>query len=320
MIGKKRMLGLAAGAGFVAALPLLTGCQGESDGSAGGFLNEFSGTSSSRLATISTEKSDTGKEGIAGSKLRTASDAATVTADGKSASLVPDQMHGIERQKDLARNSDYDPAEVYGDAQKNIVVTSRPTGLNEENDTFLTFHENHVTNQLTKQTQYAAAYTGTRSDPDVVTALRGRSNHSATYTGTGSAYVGQGDFDYHIDGILNLTARFNGADAGLAGQIVQTKPADLATNPNGVNAATFTGQFIDKSPDYTIGDIRLRNPDGEVAAITEGGGVGSFFGSHAQGTMGAFVGTGRTTNDSAGAGHSSVNVIGSFEGKTSDNN
>jgi len=251
-------------------------------------------------------------------QVKAGSSSAEISADGTNASLKMPKDSVIANQ-DVARNHDWDPNEIYGD-KGNSVQVEHTTGLNEENDTFLTYHENKSSPQVT---ELARGYAGTRSDASVIAGLRNQANHSATYNGTGSAYVGQGEYDYFVDGSLQMTAQFSGAKAGLVGQIMQTAAPDLSKNPNGVNQVTFTGKFIDGSSDYSIGDIKLNatgmassgNPNGEVATITNGGGVGSFFGSHAQGTMGTFSGAGQTTD----SGQSPVNVIGSFQGKTADN-
>jgi hypothetical protein len=258
-------------------------------------------------------------------EIQSGSSSANITADGAKATLqLP--TGSVVTGQEVARDASVDGAEYYGD-QHNSVVVQRTPGLNEEDDTFLSYHEQNTsgTPQLSPQvTQLARGYSGTRSDASVVAGLRSQENHSATYSGTGSAYIGQGDYAYFVDGGLQMTAQFGGADVGLSGQIMQTDPVDLQTNPNGVNRVSFKGEFIDDSPDYKIGAIKLNatgaastdNPDGQIATISNGGGVGSFFGSHAQGTMGAFAGSGETTD----AGKSPVRIIGSFQGKTGDNN
>lgn len=252
---------------------------------------------------------------------------ADISADGTKASFALTAGHEISSQENLARDSSFPSAEVYGDQHDSIVVQRTP-GLNEENDTFLTYHEvSTPSSSQVSVTELARGYAGTRSDASVVTALRSQANHSATYSGTGSAYVGQGDYAYFVDGSLQMTAQFAGGTTGISGNIVQTTPFDPATNPSGVNRVGFTGKFIDNSPDYQIGGIQLSatgsvsttNPGGVVADIKNGGGVGSFYGAHAQGTMGSFAGTGETTNDPQGAPHSPVTLIGSFQGTTADN-
>jgi hypothetical protein len=119
---------------------------------------------------------------------------------------------------------------------------------------------------------------------------------------------------------MALTAQFTGADAGLAGQIVQTARTDPATNPDGVNQVRFTGKFIDDSPDYRIGDLSLYNAKGKFASLSNGGGVGSFFGAHAQGTMGAFSATNMDAQEKDPNHVPGINLLGSFSGTTSDNN
>lgn len=259
-------------------------------------------------------------------EIRPGAGPANISADGTKASFALTAGNELSSQENLARNSSFPSAEAYGDQQDSIVVQRTP-GLNEENDTFLTYHEQKTSTPAVHVTELARGYAGTRSDASVITALRNQANHSATYNGTGSAYVGQGDYAFFVDGSLQMTARFAGPNAGISGNIAQTTPFDPATNPNGVDRVTFTGQFIDNSPDYSIANIKLNatgaastdNPDGQIADIKNGGGVGSFFGAHAQGTMGSFAGTGETTNDPKGSSHSPVNVIGSFQGTTTDN-
>lgn len=261
-------------------------------------------------------------------QVKSGASSAAITANGANASLTMPDGSAIRNQA-VARDTSWNPTEYYGD-QDNSIVVERTAGLNEEGDTFLTYHEQGgaASPPSPERRELARGYAGTRSDASVVAALRNRTNHSATYTGTGSAYVGQDDYTYNVDGTLLMTARFAGANAGLTGQIMQTAAPDLKTNPNGVDQVTFTGKFIDNSPDYAINDIKLNatssastdNPNGQIADVKNGGGVGSFFGSHAQSTMGVFAGTGETTNDPKGSSHSLVNVIGSFQGTTTGNN
>lgn len=319
MSSRETKLGLIAVAGLVAALPFADGCKSTGSFDNGDFLSgDLTPTSNARFAMIETFKKNDGTGGIAGSSRRGATGSATITADGTTASFKPDS-DGVEPQSGLPINHAADPSEVYGDPDSSIAV-ERQAGLNEAGDTFLTYHETHDGNFTT----YARGYAGTRSDAGVITAARNATSpRMAIYDGAGSAYVGQGDFAYFVDGALRMNVQFNGATAGIAGKITDTSVTSATEdNPNGVNQVTFTGAFRDGSPDYDINDIRLNatssantdNPSGQVATIKQGGGVGSFFGSTAQGTMGAFTGTGLTTT-SGGKDESEVNVIGSFAGK-----
>lgn len=297
------------------ALPLAAGCAEPRAFQHFTTLDQSKNARVAYLATNSNTEQPTFGDTATSVVGRTSAD---ITADGKTANYTSGPESYSESQKDLA----YAPStgEFYGDQNSNIVVV-REHGLNEADDTFLTFHENRFKSSNNNyRTEFDRGYAGTRSDASVIADLRGRADHSAIYSGTGSAKVAQGDYVYDVDGSMKMKANFTGADAGLTGLIIQGTPVDLATNPNGVNQVKFEGKFVDGSPDYDISNIRLRNADGEVATIDNGGGVGSFFGSHAQGTMGAFSGTGQTTNDPTGADHSPVNIIGSFQGKTSDNN
>jgi hypothetical protein len=297
------------------ALPLAAGCSPEPRA-----FQQFANLDQSKNARVAYLATNSDKEQPTFGNTETSvvgRVAADITADGKTASYTSDPQGVSQSQKDLA----YAPStgEFYGDQNSNIVVV-REHGLNEADDTFLTFHENRFkSNNTNFRTEFDRGYVGTRSDASVIADLRGQADHSAIYSGTGSAKVAQGDYVYDVDGSMKMKVNFAGANTGLTGLIMQGTPIDPVTNPSGVNQVKFEGKFVDGTPDYDVSNIRLRNADGEVAAISNGGGMGSVFGAHAQGTMGAFSGTGQTTND-PGSDHSPVNIIGSFQGKTSDNN
>jgi hypothetical protein len=305
MSSRETRLGLLAVAGVVVALPFAVGCGGGKF-VAGGESGSFDPDANARVAYIATEGSDA--DGIKNEEVATGTASATITADAQSASYDPD-TGDIQGQTNLPAGQ----GGIYGDAQSSIY--RQQTAVSDQGDTFLTYHE--VKDGT--RTELSRGYTGTRSDASTVADLRSATNHTATYTGTGSALVGQGDdpkFSYYVDGNMTMNATFAGQTPGISGRIVDTTvTAPTQYNPNGVNTVLFSGSFIDDSPDYEINDIRLNQNTNEIAVIDNGGGVGSFFGSHAGGTMGVFAGTGGTTDEHP----SPVKVIGSFQGTTADN-
>lgn len=307
----KRTSSLLTAAGVIAVLPLMDGCR------FGGGFDSFSTldikqTSNARVAYL-TLSSKPGNPPITGSSDSGGTGSANIVADGAHASMTPD-FNGIKPQKDLPIASA--SPELYGDGSSSIYV-ERQTGLNEQDDTFLTYHESHDGNT----TMYARGYVGTRTDAGVITNLRKSAvPRSATYTGTGFANVGQGGHAYEIDGDLLLTADFSAPEGknALSGSITDASvTAPTADNPDGINQVKFKGSLRDNEPDYGITDIELATTSANVTLveIDDGGGTGSFFGSKAQGTMGVFAGAGVTSYRTKEGKGKHVNVIGSFAGK-----
>jgi hypothetical protein len=175
-------------------------------------------------------------------------------------------------------------------------------------DAFLVFTQNNPAD--THTTQYTYGYSGTRAPQTFVDTLT-NNKHKATYTG-GSDFRGAiGNQYMMMSGTLTMDVEFGDGKNEVQGSIGTL----VGTPPVPMDQVKFEGSLSHTNSDFEITSVEMLNGTTVINATGNSGGVGSFFGDRAQGTIGVFHVDGMMAD-----GTTRVNALGQFHGSTTDNN
>ncbi len=250
--------------------------------------------------------------GIEYRKTKLGQAASTITRDGGSP---------YERLSYDPGTTEIHPVEADGDGVGPYLIADSPgvvwltkipdadgDGVND--DSFLVLIDHTPDRNKEWNTEFSAAYVGQRTPTSFLDPLASN-DHKATYKGTAFVLGAIGSDSFDHSGELSMTASFGntGTDA------IKGKISNFTVPPADFDNLTFTGQLTNSLNDFGIKNIMLNQGDTAITKPGESAGIGSFVGSKAGGTMGAFSSS-QTLLD----GTTPVNTIGHFHGTTTDNN